>query len=1042
MHLPKNRTKHQVFSSVLVLILELAPAVITLSSLEPVWAQSLTSQQQLWQLLQQANQETAQGNRQQAIKIFQQVLKMAQQLKDQRFQAISFSGIGFNFFNLNRPQEALKYFNQALRINKALGDRIEEARTLNSIGSTYRKMGQPQKTLEFFKQALQVYKTIDNQVELVDTLNSIADIYRNDEQFEKALEYYSQSLPIYRRLGDSKRLASTLNNMGFLYITAGQNLKALTHYHEALIIYKVLGDRAGEARILNGIGYTHVTTGKLQNALEHYNQALSIQQEVGDRRGEARTLINIGFVHFTYGEIEKGLTYYERALLISKDVGDQESEVTAINNIGEVYRVKGQPEKALTYYKQVLTLSKEVGFKRSQANALTNIGALYSEIGQPQKALEYSNKALPIWKAIGNRRNEAVALQNIGKDYVQIGQHQKALEYFNQALLILKEVGDQQFSATVLHNIGGLYSEIEQPKKALEYLTQALTIRRVLGDRVGELHTLNSMGVSYANIGQLQKALENYNQSLAISKVLGNRTWEAMTLDNIAGAYRALGQSEIAITQEQQAVRLLLQTRSGMTRENRSAFLQRPRGAVVRLVRHLIEHNNPESAYSWANLFTTAELADYTRLLDEKIRDPEAQKALDQLNQQNQRLKLLYGRLEEKFSEDLAREIRSLEEEKTKQAEANIKKFPELAELLEITPTDIAELRASIPDGTTVIHPVLLTNIRNLSSEIAFFILTKDRLTVKKVHIDSKQLDTLLSQTYTQLTNRFDSGYANNLSQLYDLLIRPIETQIQATNPKQLSIIATRRLRYLPFESLYDSQTNQYLIQKYPVNYLTRLSTHSLATPPNSTAPKRVLALGNPLPQTALALIGTETEVKTIAQILPGSETLIGTQATLDAFKVQALRFPFLHLATHGCFDPLGCCLPESPHCRKPQRVDLQPNTILFADQRFNIADAALLGLQNVELITLSACQTALQTNSNGEEIAGLAYLFERAGAKATIASLWSAPDEKTQALMVQFYTNLKNGMSKSEALRQAKLSQIDSHPFFWAPFILIGDAR
>jgi CHAT domain-containing protein len=69
-------------------------------------------------------------------------------------------------------------------------------------------------------------------------------------------------------------------------------------------------------------------------------------------------------------------------------------------------------------------------------------------------------------------------------------------------------------------------------------------------------------------------------------------------------------------------------------------------------------------------------------------------------------------------------------------------------------------------------------------------------------------------------------------------------------------------------------------------------------------------------------------------------------------------------------------------------------------------------------------------------------YLFERAGAKATIASLWNAEDKTTQAIMVQFYTNLKNGMSKDEALRQAKLSQIGSHPYFWAPFVLIGDAR
>jgi CHAT domain-containing protein len=326
---------------------------------------------------------------------------------------------------------------------------------------------------------------------------------------------------------------------------------------------------------------------------------------------------------------------------------------------------------------------------------------------------------------------------------------------------------------------------------------------------------------------------------------------------------------------------------------------------------------------------------------------------------------------------------------------------------------------------------VLLTKVSNVPNTIAFFILTRDKLTVIKTPIKPADFDVLLTTTSKQLNNRFDDQYLNSLAKLYDLLIRPIETQIKATKPKQLSVIATGKLRYLPFEALYDQKTDQYLIQKYSINYLTRLSTRSLAAKASSTAAKRILALGNPKPNPPLALPGAEAEVKSITQILPGSEALIRQQATLKAFKNQSLQFSLLHLATHGCFQKGGC-----------PKLGLEENTILFADQRFKIADAALLGLQNTNLITLSACQTALQTNSNGEEIAGLAYLFERAGARATIASLWTAEDKTTQAIMVQFYENLKQGMSKGEALQKAKLNQIDSNPFFWAPFVLIGDAR
>jgi CHAT domain-containing protein len=125
----------------------------------------------------------------------------------------------------------------------------------------------------------------------------------------------------------------------------------------------------------------------------------------------------------------------------------------------------------------------------------------------------------------------------------------------------------------------------------------------------------------------------------------------------------------------------------------------------------------------------------------------------------------------------------------------------------------------------------------------------------------------------------------------------------------------------------------------------------------------------------------------------------------------------------------------------------MEANTILFANnQQYNIADAALLGLKNTELITLSACQTAKEANANGQEISGLAYVLERAGAKSVIASLWNAEDNTSAEIMTQFYQNLQKGMTKSEAMQKAKLSQIeknkDLHPFFWSPFILIGDAQ
>ena len=649
---------------------------------------------------------------------------------------------------------------------------------------------------------------------------------------------------------------------------------------------------------------------------------------------------------------------------------------------------QGQHRQAIETLQQVLAIARQFTIRNVEAFALTAIGFNYNSIGQPQEALKYFNQALPITRSVGDRSVESVTLNNIGKVYNSIGQPQEALKYFNQALPIFREVGDRRGEAVTLNNIGAAYNSISQPQEALKYYNQALPIRREVGDRMGEAATLNNIGFAYRDTKQPTQAIDNLQQSIQIT----------------------------------------LEIRSGLQRENRQKFLEAKSGSVVALTSLLIDQNQADRAFQWVNIATTADLADYTRLINAKVANPQAQTAIDEWNQKNQQLQFRRRQLEDKFSENLSRQMRELDTEVNRQAEAISRQFPEVAELFETTPKDIAQLQASIAPDTVVIQPVLLTNVNKVPNTIALFVLTKNSLSVKKVPIDPKEFDNILTQYRKEVQDIGETNFTVTGSKLYEILIRPVEDQIKATSAKQLSIIATGKLRYIPFETLYDKQTNEFLIQKYPVNYLTRISTRTM---PDSTLKGGVLALGNPVPRPPQNLPGSEAEVRNIAQLLSGSSAYIGNDATLDRFKTQAPRFPFLHLATHGCFQPGGC-----------KNLGMEENTLLFADSQFNIRDAALLGLQNTRLITLSACETAIQANSNGEEISGMAYIFERAGAQAVMASLWNVDDTATKDLMVQFYQNINKGMSKNEALRQAKLSQIGRHPFYWSPFILIGDAR
>jgi CHAT domain-containing protein len=727
-------------------------------------------------------------------------------------------------------------------------------------------------------------------------------------------------------------------------------------------------------------------------------------------------------------QARQAIETWQQVLALARQVKDKKIEALALNHIGFNYESISQPQEALKYYNQALPLSREVGYRSGEAATLNNIGSVYRSISQPQKALNYFNQALPIMREVKYRAGEAATLNNIGLVYDSISQPQEALKYYNQALPIIRSVGNRSGEATTLNNIGVVYNSISQPQEALKYFNQALPIRQEVGDRRGEAATLNNIGGVYDNISQRQEALKYFNQALPIMRSVGDRRGEAFTLSNIGLVYQNTKQPTQAIEYREQSVKITLEIRSGLQRENRQQFLEANDATAIALTSLLIDQNQADRAFQWINIATKADLADYTRLIDAKVANPQAQKTLDEWNQKNQQLQFLRRQLEDNFSDNLARQMRELEAEVYRKAEEIRRQFPEVAELFETTPKDIAQLKASIAPDTVVIQPVLLTNVNSVPNTIALFVLTKDSLSVKKITLDPAEFDKLLTEHREEISNYLNSDYRETGGKLYDILIRPVEDQIQALSPKHLSIIATGKLRYIPFETLWDTKNRQFLIQKYPVNYLTRISTRSI---PNSTLQGGVLALGNPIPRAPQNLPGTEEEVRNIAQFFPGSSAYIGKAATLDQFKTQAPRFPFLHLATHGCFQQGGC-----------QNLGLEENTLLFAESQFNIRDAALLGLQNTKLLTLSACQTAMQANSNGEEISGLAYVFERAGAQAVMASLWSVDDSATKDLMVEFYQNINKGMSKNEALRQAKLSQIGLHPFYWSPFILIGDAR
>ncbi|PZV19980.1 MAG: hypothetical protein DCF18_14920 [Cyanobium sp.] len=540
----------------------------------------------------------------------------------------------------------------------------------------------------------------------------------------------------------------------------------------------------------------------------------------------------------------------------------------------------------------------------------------------------------------------------------------------------------------------------------------------------------------YRSLGKPEEALKIYKQALEILREVKDRSGEAVTLSNLALLQRDQQQPKPAIENLEKGLAIQLEMRRGLQRSDRQSFLSQSQWAASSLVELLIEQKMAAEAFTWVNQFASADLADYSRLIEARVNNPEAQRALEgwrlrQVEMQGQRQRLegeLNPRTMQLLVEQEAAQFRAAEE--------LIGRYPEIAELLETRPADLQRLQAGTPAGTVVLQPAPLTGVPKRADTMALFALTRSDLQVVTVPLP-KDFPVLV-ETYRQQLERGET-YLERSEQLYDLLIRPLEDRGLLPAGGRLAVLATGKLREIPLETLYDGRTKQYLLEKYPIHYLTRLSRNGAPTAQpaggGGGGVQKALVLANPTP-TVRELPGTEAEANYLLGSYPGSRDLRRNQATLEQFRQQANRYPILHLGTHGCFVAAGC-----------PNLGMQANTLLFANrQQYPIAEAAQLGLSNTELLVLGACQTAKITSDNDVGLSGLAYVLERAGARAVVASLWSAADAESAQITKAFYGNLKAGMDKAEAMRQAKLALLrrdpdGRHPYLWAPFIVIGDA-
>jgi CHAT domain-containing protein/Tfp pilus assembly protein PilF len=790
-----------------------------------------------------------------------------------------------------------------------------------------------------------------------------------------------------------------------------------------------------------------------REALQKIEAARSIYQQLGNVEEEANALNRMGLIANRLGERQQALDYYNRALLQIHNLAYHPNEAVILNNIGALYYALGEQQQAINYYARTLAAVRKNPDLIVEAGALSNTGLAYNQLGEKQKAREYLERALPLFRTADDR---ATALNNIGLVYKDLGNQKQAIEYFDRSLRLRQEMGVRREAAITLTNIGVTRWELGEPQKAREYFDRSLAISRALGDSSNEARTLYHSAVVAGELGNINESLDRIQAAIKIIENLRSK----IASDELRISYFATVQNYYKFY-----IKLLMQLHKTNPKSgyDRQAFEISERSRARSLLELLQEAKadirqgvTPELLQQERNLQEQINAADNKRIEILNNQKP-SDRQIAELEKQRQNLLSQY--------QNIQSQIRATS--------------PRYADLTQPQPLTLAQIQQQILDDDTILLQYDLGEHRSY-----LWTVTKTNITSSELP-PSAEIETaarnfrnaVTDPRYRNIPNRVAKA-SNELSQI---ILQPVAAQLDRP---RLLIVGDGILNYLPFAALFVPETannnrNQPLIADREIVMLPSASTLGILRQNyrDRQPPTRMLAMfadpvfsaGDERVKTTEAT-GDRAAIESVnlglsrasrdnnldwkrlkftrqeAQIVQG---LVPRDASTQSLDFNANRaavtssnlsqYQIIHFATHGLANSTnpelsGIIMSLVNEKGKPI------NGFLRLTDIFNLKLAA-------ELVVLSACQTGLGQNIQGEGIVGLTRGFMYAGAKRVVVSLWNVDDEGTAAFMASFYQEmLQKKLPPAAALRAAQLAMLQhkkwQSPYYWAAFALQGEWR
>jgi CHAT domain-containing protein/tetratricopeptide (TPR) repeat protein len=868
---------------------------------------------------------------------------------------------------------------------------------------------------------------------------------------------------------------------------------------------QVQEDLEAELQRLINLGETYNSLGKYEKAVESANASLTLARQLENPQAQANAFVTLASAYQSLApdgsEYRKATQAAISGLTTSWKINNHDSEAKALAVLGSIYNSRSENKVALIFARQGLKVAQENNVPTAAASSLMTLAGLHLQERQYENAIAAAQKASDVLRSLEQREAEAAAAVMQGLAYLGQGNVQQSLKFAELGLDISREVKSSRIEALALIVLSLGNSRNGNPQQAIELIDRSRSIAKDLRNPDLEEVALEVLGEIYKQAGQKEKAIAAYQKAISISNSFSAiagvaRIYQESNLLATAIAYykQAVNRNEQQIPRKIPGLPVWLQ-------ESFPQAIQDVNGlAATNVYRSfsnlLLAQTRPIEAQQVVELLKGQELREYTGNPRVNI-TPTGQPASLAITPTEQQILREYGSLINfGYRIDECQQTRCSElEQLLQQREDLTQQYYQSLVKLEtdiktkrasdeafVDPNQFAQKAQAIVEaqpGTLLVYPLVLDD------KIWLLWASKGGIlnSVEVTNVNQTELATTVAKFRKLLQNRLSNvdELKATSKQLYDWLLKPLERELKANDIHNLVFALDRSTRYIPLAALFDG--NQYLIENYTVS--TVLSANLTDTQPQVVEDRRVASLPSGFKANMVENQDPTVLAMGVSDAVGGFRPLPNVPPELDAivrqdsgerlgifpgqeFLDKAFTFftlrdnvpdhQLLHIATHSKF--------------VPGRAN-QSFLLLGTGERLAIPDIEnWLNLRNINLVVLSACETALGgPGLDGREIAGVGYYFLKGGAKTVVASLWNVDDYSTRLLMEQFYKNLAKGtpkspVTKAEAMRDAQLMllkgdgdespnaiqrdrRIDPppptsktslrHPFYWAPFILMG---